>query len=253
MVSTHVARCDIEEGLRSLGLRRGDVVEAHSALSAFGWVEGGAAAVVDALIHVIGPEGTIVMSAYPVSPALPLTRDERARGLTWKVRILHEGTQERTGLGAVVEEFRRRPGVVCGTRPHRTCAWGRDADRHREGYEHLLEMDGWALLLGVGIDRCSSMHLAERTPLPARIAACFQVPEEIRRDYDPRVWDIGYGGTLDDAWAKVYAEADRRGWVRHRRIGSAECHLFKARAAVSLYETWRRTNPFELFGVGADE
>jgi aminoglycoside N3'-acetyltransferase len=50
-------RPDIENGLRELGLRRGDVVEVHSSLSSFGWVEGGAATAVDALMAVVGIYG----------------------------------------------------------------------------------------------------------------------------------------------------------------------------------------------------
>jgi aminoglycoside N3'-acetyltransferase len=230
-----VTREEIEAGLRHLGLGPGAVVEVHSSLSAFGRVEGGAGAVVDALMNVVG-RGTIVMSAYRVSPAVPLTEEEIARGITWKVRVLPEGSPEKTGLGAVVEEFKRRPGVVCGAEMLRTCAWGHQADRHRNGYEYLLEIDGWALLLGLGIGSCSSMHEAERVPLPEAIESCFSIPEELRRDYDPKSWGIGYGGTPDDAWGTVYTEADRRGLVRRHTIGRATCHLFRARAAVGIYE-----------------
>ena len=51
-----VTRDILETGLRTLGLGRGDAVEVHSSLSAFGWVDGGAATVVDALMHVVGTE-----------------------------------------------------------------------------------------------------------------------------------------------------------------------------------------------------
>lgn len=244
-----VTQHDIEVGLRHLGLSRGAAVEVHSSLSAFGWVAGGAAAVVDALMCVVGEYGTIVMSAYPVSPALPLTDEEAAHGITWKVQRLPEDSQAKTGMGAVVEEFRRRPGVVCGTGVYRTCAWGDQAERHCNGYHHLLDLDGWALLLGVGIERCSSMHAAEHVPLPDQIAAYFSIPEDIRRDYDPNSWNIGYGGTPENAWEKVYTEADQRGLIRHHRIGRAACHLFKAKALVRIYEQWRRTDPFGLYGV----
>ena len=81
---------DIEQGLQSMGLRRNNVVEVHSSLSAFGWVDGGADAIVDALMNVIGEQGTIVMPAYRVSPALPLTSEEISRGITWKVKFLPE-------------------------------------------------------------------------------------------------------------------------------------------------------------------
>jgi hypothetical protein len=112
----------IEAGLHSMGLGRGDAVEVHSSLSAFGWVEGGAATIVDALMQVVGSEGALVMSAYRVSGDIPLTPEEQARGITWKVKVLPEDSPEPIGLGAVVAEFLRCPGVVCGSGIHPVCA-----------------------------------------------------------------------------------------------------------------------------------
>lgn len=43
-----LTRDDIAEGLRCLGVAAGMILEVHSSLSRFGWVEGGAEAVVDA-------------------------------------------------------------------------------------------------------------------------------------------------------------------------------------------------------------
>ena len=241
---------EIEEGLRLLGLARGDAVEVHSSLRSLGWVEGGASTVIAALMNAVGRDGTIVMSAYPVSPPIPLTEADKARGITWKVRILPEGSDQKTGLGVVVDEFRQRPDVVCGAGLHRVCAWGRDAERHSRGYRHLLAVDGWVLLLGVGVDRCSSMHIAEETvAIPQEIARLFEIPEDIRRDYPSDAWSIGYGSTPNDPWMTVWEEAQRRGLVRKGGIGKADCQLFRAEAMVSIYEEWRRRDPFGLFGV----
>ena len=243
---------DIEEGLRELDLRRGDAVEVHSSLSSFGWVEGGATTVIEALIHVVGEDGALVMSAYPVSLPIPLTEEEEARGITWKVRFLDPNSDEKTGMGAVADTFRKRPDVICGTESPRGCAWGRDAHLHCQNYKHLLEIDGWALLLGVDIGRCSSMHLAESVPIPEEIREHFKVPADILQDYPRDRWGIGYGSTPGNPWLKVWAEALRRGLVRTRAIGQSECKLFKARAMVSIYEDMRRTDPFGLFGLRAE-
>lgn len=240
---------DIEAGLRELGLRRGDAVEVHSSLSSFGWVEGGATTVIEALMSVVGKEGALVMSAYPVSPPIPLTEEEEARGITWKVRLLDLNSDEKTGLGAVADAFRKRPDVICGTEFFRGCAWGRDAHLHCQDYKHLLEIDGWALLLGVDIGRCSSMHLAEDVPIPEEIRERFKVPADILRDYPQDRWGIGYGSTPGNPWLKVWEEALRQGLVRTRTIGQSECKLFKAKAMVSIYEEMRRTDPFGMFGL----
>jgi aminoglycoside N3'-acetyltransferase len=205
--------------------------------------------VIEALMHVVGEEGALVMSAYPVSLPVPLTEEEKARGITWKVRILDPDSDEKTGLGIVSDTFRKRPDVVCGTNFHRGCAWGRDAQLHCQNYKHLLEIDGWALLLGVDIGRCSSMHLAEDVLIPEEITRRFDVPDDIQRDYPQDRWGIGYGSTPDDAWSKVWAEAQRRGLIRTHTIGKSECKLFKAKVMVSIYEELRRADPFGLFGL----
>jgi aminoglycoside N3'-acetyltransferase len=248
---TPLTQKDIEVGLRQLGLGRGDAVEVHSSLSSFGWVEGGAPIVVDALMNVVGENGALVMSAYPASLPLPLTEQERARGILAKVQIFGEDYDGRTGMGTIADELRRRPGTCLGRGIHRVCAWGRDAGRHsQEGYRYLLEIDGWVLCLGVDIHRCSSMHLAEgKVEIPNEIARLFQAPEDILRDYPEDTWYVQYGSTPDDAWAKVQDEAERRGLIRRCRIGCAECRLFKARAVVGIYEEALRTDPFGLFGV----
>ena len=246
---TQLTQRDIEAGLRRLGLTRGDAVEVHSSLSSMGWVEGGADAAIKALMAVVGSAGAIVMSCYPVSPPVHLTEAERARGIGWKVRILDPDTVERTGLGAVADAFRWRTDVVCSTGTYRVCAWGHAAAAHSQGYQHLLDVDGWVLLIGVNIHRCSSLHLAERVPIPDEITRRFALPDDIQRDYPESEWSVGYGGTPGDPWTHVWEEAERRGLIRHGRIGQAACALFKAKEMVTIYETMRRAEPFGLFGL----
>jgi len=247
---TPLTQKDIEDGLRQLGLGRGNAVEVHSSLSSLGWVEGGALTVVDALMNVVGEEGALVMSAYNVTPPLPLTAEEKARGIIAKVRFLEDDSDERTGMGTITDELRRRPGTVLGTGDYRVCAWGHNADLHSKGYEYLLDIDGWVLCLGVDIHRCSSMHIAEnRVGIPGEITKIFEAPEDILRDYPDDTWYVQYGSTPDDAWGKVQDEADRRGLIKRHRIGRADCMLFKARAVVAIYEEALRVDPFGLFGV----
>ena len=244
-----VTRQDITDGLRALGLVEGDAVEVHSSLSSFGQVDGGAATVVDALMEVVGEAGTLVMSAYPLSRPLPLTEDDRARGVSWKMRILADDSEERTAMGSIVEEFRRRPGAVCGRGIHRVCAWGRDAEAHaKQGYQRLVDVDGVALLLGVPIHRCSSLHLADRVPLPAKLEEYFAVPEAISRTYPPDIC-FGYHDPPGGPFVKAGREADRRGLIRRARIGSAECASFKVTPVVAILEELRRTRPFWLMGL----
>ena len=56
-----VNKDEIKKALSAAGLKAGDSAIVHSSLKAFGQVENGADTVVDALIEIAGPEGTLVL------------------------------------------------------------------------------------------------------------------------------------------------------------------------------------------------
>ncbi|MDQ1257671.1 MAG: aminoglycoside 3-N-acetyltransferase [Candidatus Hydrogenedentes bacterium] len=156
----HVEKKDIVAGLRDVGIREGDIVFVHSSLSAFGYVVGGAAAVIDALIEATGPEGTVVMPTF-----------------TWthfhdKNHVVFDVSNTPCESGRIPEVFRNRPEVlrswhVC----HSVAARGMNAeDAMGEGvssfgagssFHQLYELNSWNLLLGVGFESCSALHMAE--------------------------------------------------------------------------------------------
>jgi len=246
-----LTQADIEAGLCAIGLSSGMAVEVHSSLSAFGHVEGSAEAVIAALMNVVGPDGALVMPAFPFSHPLPLSDEEKARGIAMKLRVLDPDSTERTGMGAIADTFRRRPDVLTGPGLHRVCAWGNDVEKHSQSFQHLLDTGGWALLLGVDIHRLSTMHYAEDRAggVPADVTACFAAGEDVQRDYPPERWVVEVGHTPEDGWGKIQAEAFRRGLIREQRIGSARCLLLPAAEVGAIYEEALRTDPNGLFGV----
>jgi aminoglycoside 3-N-acetyltransferase len=245
---------DIEAELQRLGLGRGAAVEVHSSLSSMGFVEGGASTVINALMDVVGEDGAIIMSAYLVTPLLPLTEEEKMKGITAKVRKLDENAHCQTGMGVIVDTFCKMPNTYLGKGIHRLCAWGHNATLHSQGYEYLLSIDGWVLLIGVDIHRCSCMHTAEdKVTWPKEILESFELPEEIQRQYPETDWYVEYHDPQkplpQDVWGKVQTEAERRGLIRRGYIGQAECMLFKGKPVVDIYEEFLRTDPFEFFGI----
>jgi aminoglycoside 3-N-acetyltransferase len=245
---------DIIDDLKRLGLGRGAAVEVHSSLSSMGFVEGGASTVINALMDVVGEAGAIVMSAYLVTPLIPLTEEDKMKGITAKVRMLDENANCKTGMGVIADTFCKLPNTHLGKGIHRVCAWGHNAQLHSQGYEYLLSIDGWVLLIGVDIHRCSCMHTAEaKVHWPKEILAYFELPEEIQRQYPRTDWYVEYQEPQkplpEDAWGKVQIEAECRGLIRRGHIGKAECMLFKAKPVVDVYEEFLRTDPFELFGI----
>ncbi len=249
-MSSSLDQSSLEEHFRALGLTRGMAVEVHSSLSSFGHVTGGAEAVIRALMNVVGDEGALVMSAFPVTRPLPLGDSEVARGIVAKIRFLDPSSDAPTGMGVISDTFRRMPGVVTGPGFHRVAAWGKDVAIHAQGYQHLLDIGGYALLLGVDIHRLTSMHYAEgKVGLPQAVKDIFTPNAEILKDYPPDQWYVEAGAPSVDAWGKIQSEADRLGLIRHRRIGEAECLFFRASDVVGLYEEALRTDPLGLYNL----
>ena len=246
---------DIVDDLKRLGLERGDVVEVHSSLRSMGFVEGGAPTVINALMDAVGEDGAIVMSAYLVTPLLPLTEEEKRKGITAKVRKLAEDSHCKTGMGIIVDTFCKLPDTFLGKGINRLCAWGHKASLHSQGYQYLLSINGWVLLIGVDINRCSCMHTAEdKVELPKKIMAeRYQLPEEIQREYPNSDWYVEYNDPNKpmpgNAWGKVQMEAEQRGLIKRGLVGEAACMLFKGKPVVDIYEEFLRTDPYKLFDV----
>lgn len=151
----------------------------HASLSAVGWVVGGAPTVIRALLGVLGAQGTLAMPA-----ATPLCGDPEhwsdpnvPREWLPEVRA-HLPTFDRdttpTTMGAIAETFRTWPGTLRSDHPlESVCAHGPAAAEitadHRlefsEGpgtpFGRLNELGCRVLLLGVGFNRCTALHLAE--------------------------------------------------------------------------------------------
>jgi len=248
----HVTKEDIKRSLRRLGLKRGDVIGVHSSLSSFGYVEGGADAVIDALLETVGEEGTIVMPTYSTNREnVERTQREIELGVTWKSKILPYDPEETPcWTGRIPETFRRRKGVVRSPNPtHSLAALGMKANELVQGWNKLLQADGYILLLGVDLGCCSAMHLAEeRVQLPPRILEKIEPPPELLEKYGPDLgwpeWDIGYGPYPD--FAKMEEPCKEHGVMKTVKIGEATVKLLRLRELIDLYAEYLRKTP-DLF------
>jgi aminoglycoside N3'-acetyltransferase len=150
-------------GLRELGLRPGDGVMVHSSLKSFGHVEGGPQTVVEALMAVLTPQGTLLMPSFNHGAAF----DEDAPGY-------FDPLTTPTTNGAIPDCFWRMPDVQRSLDPtHPVAAWGRNARRYTEFHHRTLTMGprsplgllqadgGYGLLLGVGYHSNTFHHVVE--------------------------------------------------------------------------------------------
>ena len=187
---TVVTKQDLIAGFRLLGLREGGIVGVHSSLSRFGYVEGGAEAVIDALLETVGNEGSVVMPAYSNNlERQEIPPEEQAMGMTWKSHVLpFDPARDGAWTGKITDTFWRRKGALRGAnRTHSLAAIGPQAAKLVEGWHQLLALDGSILLLGVTLGNCSSMHLAEEgITLPRSIVEKMSNAGRAPREVPPR-------------------------------------------------------------------
>ncbi|MCL2486991.1 MAG: AAC(3) family N-acetyltransferase [Oscillospiraceae bacterium] len=243
-------RIGIINRLRDLGLQNGMAVEVHGSLRGFGHVEGGADAIIEALMAVVGSDGSIVMPSYLISPTPPLTDEDRRMGLTLKRRILDEDDDTTDNdMGVIANTFRDRADTVTGKGIYRVTAWGNDAELHAaSGFGRIIDCGGYALLLGVDIYRLSAMHYVEDV-MPPEIRQKFAPPDEARAKYPESRWMIEAWSPEAKPWYKIQDEAYRAGMIKDGMIGQAKCMFFKVKPVIELYRKALLERPFELYGL----
>lgn len=175
-----VIKEDIIRALNKVGICPGQTVMVHTSLSSLGFVCGGAQTVIEALLECVGENGTIMMPAQSWKNLDPETGVHWEEPEEWWQLIREhwpaydkEITPTNT-MGAVAEMFRKWPGARRSDHPARSvAAWGRYAEYLTKEHDlfnifgdgspigRLYELDGYVLLIGVGYDKNTSLHLAD--------------------------------------------------------------------------------------------
>jgi aminoglycoside 3-N-acetyltransferase len=249
-IGCQVSKEDIKAGLRKLGLKKGDSVGVHSSLRSFGHVEGGADAVIDALLETVGKEGTVMMSTHSAN----LGKDQRtpkeiAMGVSWLLKILpYDPEKTPVTTGIIPETFRKRKGVIRGSHPsHSVAASGPKAKELSEGWHRLLEMDGYILLIGLDLDRCTAMHLAEKcVQFPEHILKKITPPKWFVEKYPEDEWEWDFGPYPD--FAKLTEPCVKRGIMKSVKVGEASLRLVRLRELIDLYVEYLKKDPDLFYG-----
>jgi aminoglycoside N3'-acetyltransferase len=236
---------DVASQLRLLGVEPGGVLLVHTSFRAVRPIEGGPRGLIEALRLALGPQGTLVMPSWTGDDETPFDPAT---------------TPAAEDLGATADLFWREPGVVRSDHLQAFAAIGPRAEAivktplplpphtpdSPAGRVH--DFDGQVLLLGVGHDADTSLHVAE---LLAKVP--YGIPRHCTVMQNGRAVRIDY--LENDHCCQRFALAD--GWLRARGlqaegpVGHGMARLFRARDVVRLAVDELRRDPLLfLHGVG---
>ena len=222
----------------------------HSSLSSIGWVVGGAATVVRALLGVLGERGTLVMPAATPHCTDPATWASPRVPEAWLAEVrehlpIFDPRTTPTARGAICETFRTWPDTLRSNHPvESVCARGAAStsitcehplafSEGRGGpFEKLYDLDCRVLLLGVGFNRCTALHFAESLVDNRRVKSLrFPV-----LDKGERVWTevLNVADDNDTHFSVIGREYVSAEGVRHGTIGDARSMLFPMRGLVDF-------------------
>jgi aminoglycoside 3-N-acetyltransferase len=226
---------DIRLGLEGFGFGRGDRIMVHSSLSSFGWVEGGAEAVIEALMDLVGSEGTILMPSFnhgaPFSAGGP---------------GIFDPLETRCTDGRIPDTFWRMKGVYRSLNPtHSFAAWGRDAERYTKDHHLTLTVgedsplgllardSGYQLNIGTKHHSTTAKHLAEtmnRSPCLGYRTKVYPVRLPDGRIVQHRTWGWRERSCpLTDSGKYIEAEMERLKLQNKGYVGKSLVTYFRLR------------------------
>lgn len=251
----------LRENLRALGVEPGMTLLVHSSLTSLGWVIGGAQAVVMALIEAVGESGTLMMPTQTGGLSEPsLWSNPPVPEAWWPVIRAHTpafdpAVTPTRGMGAIVEAFRTWPGTMRSSHPQLSFAARgplastllaghslTDGLGERSPLARLYDASGSVLLLGVGHDNNTSLHLAEyRADYPSKEPREFAAPIMVdgRREWTAFA-DININADDFTEIGKDFDDAT--GLIRHGRVGQARAQLMPQPELVDFAVRWMTLN-----------
>ncbi|MBD7912026.1 MULTISPECIES: AAC(3) family N-acetyltransferase [Clostridium] len=251
---------DLINQFKNCGLSQGQTIFVHTSLSKLGFVVGGAETLIRALLEIVGDEGTLIM------PSQTWKNLDPSSGVHWEVPekywpIIRENwpayDKEITpaiGMGIVAEMFRKWPGAKRTEHPARSIASiGKHAEYITSTHDlsnifgkgspldKLYELDGYVLLIGVGYDKNTSLHLAEAK---ANFSSKKFVDESSAILVNGiRKWVTYKTQAVDDRdFIKLGAEYDKEMNIKVNKVGNADVRFMKQRPLIDWAVQWMEQN-----------
>ncbi len=250
----------LTEQFGACGLRAGQTVLVHSSMSKMGWIAGGAQAVIQALLRVLGADGTLMMPSFTTQNTNPANWKQSPASEEWAAIIranmpaFDPATTPPRNMGAIADLFRAWPGVVRSNHPvgsfaargvHASYLTGNpqllDEFGETSPLARLYELDGSILLLGVDHRNNSSLHVAEhRATWPGK-----HVVEEGSAVLvnGVREWVTFAMLDLDTSDFTTIGHAyEAQAGITHGQVGQATVRFMKQRPLIDFAVEWMEVN-----------
>lgn len=246
--------------LEAIGIKGGDALLVHTAMSRMGALKDGPKTLVDALMKAVGNNGHLLMPTSP-NPAMQLNYI--------KTHPRFDVRNSPSKMGAVTEYFRTLPGVVRSWSPTEpVSAWGPEADWFVEGHAYkttpydadspfarLAQRNGKILYIGVSlINAGTSLHLLEDAvndfPLAVYHPESFPVtvvaPDGKEHHWSVKVHnpDVSVLRRCDD----LLPLFEREGIAQRVTLGQAPTWLFDAKRMYEAMVTWYERDGVTMYG-----
>lgn len=223
---------DLLNDIKNLGIKKGDKIVVHTALSKIGWVEGGPKAVCEAFMTAVGKEGILMMPSF----GFGVEFEESGSGIFDVLNSI-------SIVGAVAECFRSMDGVYRSYDPtHSICAWGDNALDYVSKHHLVSTMDygsplailekngGKAVMIGCPGSN-TFHHIVEVTNSVACLGKrTVQYPAKLPSGKEVKLrgwgWRNGICPITDDN-CFYYDEMKNRQLINIGLIGHAETWVFK--------------------------
>ena len=260
MEFTILTKNDLIERFKEIGIEEGMTLIVHTSLKSFGYVVGGAETVIRSLIECVGDDGTIMM------PSQTWKNLDPSIGVHWEVpkeywNIIRQewpaydkNVTPAIGMGAVAEMLRSWPGSERSDHPARSLvAYGKQAKYLTENHDlsnifgkdspldKLYKLNGHILLLGVGYDKNTSIHLAETiADFPTKK---FTKESSAILVNGVREWVTYETQEVDDSdFIQLGNDYDHDAFVEVKKIGNANVRLLNQRNFVDYSVKWLEKN-----------
>lgn len=240
---------------KALGIKKGDILLVHSSLSKLGWIVGREITVIDALLEMVGKNGTIVMPCFSGENSDPSRWENPPVPNSWVETIkenmppfdpLKTPTRE---MGRIADAFWRYPNALRSNHPQVSFSaigpkaeWILQDQPLSPGFGEnsplykLYDLQAKVLLLGVGYGSCTCLHRCEvqLTPLKQYHLTGARIIKEGQSIWQ-EFMEIDYD---DNDFSKLGEDYEKQYPVSIHRVGIADCRLIDMVSLCDFGKQW---------------